>query len=98
MGHWWRSWLLGDPRLAVLRLCRRAAVVAIGHHNLCCRRRALVVAVGGRRRRILLCLCGNLGDDPGLALPAIASLTSPLRRSEERRVGKECRSRWWAQH
>ena len=30
------------------------------------------------------------------ALPSIAD--SPIVRSEERRVGKECRSRWWTYH
>src|SRR5690348_17365708 len=30
--------------------------------------------------------------------PAIPSSASPARRSEERRVGKECRSRWAPEH
>src|SRR5437016_4817085 len=35
-----------------------------------------------------------------LLLLAIAQLRfgTPLERSEERRVGKECRSRWWRYH
>src|ERR1039458_9655937 len=34
------------------------------------------------------------GGEPMIA-PEIVALTGRLRRSEERRVGKECRSRWW---
>src|SRR5690242_21257267 len=32
------------------------------------------------------------------AVPASVSKTCLVRRSEERRVGKECRSRWWAEY
>src|SRR5690348_18339965 len=38
----------------------------------------------------------------GPAMVSPATLTTPAwwvsRRSEERRVGKECRSRWWREH
>src|SRR5437879_11048786 len=30
--------------------------------------------------------------------PRCCSATRPTTRSEERRVGKECRYRWWAEH
>src|SRR2546422_10619691 len=33
-----------------------------------------------------------------IALGAILELVRATRRSEERRVGKECRSRWWPYH
>src|SRR5690554_7830610 len=32
---------------------------------------------------------------PGRQSPATAAQSVPKSRSEERRVGKECRSRWW---
>ena len=35
---------------------------------------------------------------PALLLPGITLVVSPLIRSEERRVGKECRSRWSPYH
>src|SRR5439155_9198784 len=35
---------------------------------------------------------------PGLDAPARISMPSRVPRSEERRVGKECRSGWWADH
>ena len=36
---------------------------------------------------------------PGLILPHVTGFTQPhIRRSEERRVGKECRSRWSPYH
>src|SRR5207248_8664661 len=53
---------------------------------------------------ILLGVAGRLGqrrqaapaDEPVAALLAKARPAEP--RSEERRVGKECRSRWWPDH
>src|SRR5437899_7871935 len=38
------------------------------------------------------------GVDPGLvSVPAGPCATTGVTRSEERRVGKECRSRWWTE-
>src|SRR5438270_5694225 len=38
-------------------------------------------------------------EDPGAEAAGVPSVDQPGgRRSEERRVGKECRSRWWQQH
>ena len=41
---------------------------------------------------VLLCLCGTVMVRAKVKLPALIS------RSEERRVGKECRSRWSPYH
>src|SRR5690348_3775744 len=38
------------------------------------------------------------GDEPLLDAATVDVAASALRRSEERRVGKECRSRWSADH
>ena len=51
---------------------------------------ALVVLVS-----VFLPLCASAGDQ---ALGAVASGTPVKKRSEERRVGKECRSRWSPYH
>src|SRR5256885_10709864 len=41
----------------------------------------------------------RLGPEPGArALPSRGTCRSSARRSEERRVGKECRSRWSPYH
>src|SRR5688572_32784331 len=45
----------------------------------------------------LLGLAGHGLHDQGAALQLLAHLEKPV-RSEERRVGKECRSRWLALH
>src|SRR2546429_7365798 len=39
-----------------------------------------------------------VGAAPGFAVGALAAAVSNLWRSEERRVGKECRSRWSPYH
>src|SRR5258706_9134650 len=47
-------------------------------------------------------IAGNLANLPSPALlpepPALAAATQDVTRSEERRVGKECRSRWSPYH
>src|SRR5689334_25447041 len=56
-----------------------------------------IVAAGGKRLRpaLLLLACGALGyrGEPRLTLAAVVEFIHTA-RSEERRVGKECRSRW----
>src|SRR5436309_14436579 len=51
-----------------------------------------------RRPVVLRCRRGNLGNQLGelgvIGLDGIARLAAV--RSEERRVGKECRCRWWS--
>src|SRR2546430_17090043 len=42
--------------------------------------------------------CSVVVDDSGMGLPAPGGNTGHRRRSEERRVGKECRSRWSPYH
>src|SRR6202047_140872 len=37
-------------------------------------------------------------SSPAISLPSSATMISPILRSEERRVGKECRSRWSPYH
>src|SRR5437660_9671981 len=63
--------------------------------------RRRVVAGFARRRRLARCLGGGAwarggGDRGGVPAGVEPALAAPLqaRRSEERRVGKECRSRW----
>ena len=57
------------------------------------------LAGGGKRLRpmLLLLSCGLFADDVDVALPAAAAVEI-FHRSEERRVGKECRSRWSPYH
>ena len=59
------------------------------------------------RRRRIPCLLSPLparmrffsvGCDMGLAALSFSLLSASMRRSEERRVGKECRSRWSPYH
>ena len=53
------------------------------------------VAGGLKSRGIDLVICGNIGEG---AHAAIDNAHMLLIRSEERRVGKECRSRWSPYH
>src|SRR3712207_8835734 len=62
-----------------------------------------VGAVGGveaEADRVVLgdLLAVTLDDRPGLGLADVETVDVDLRRSEERRVGKECRSRWSPYH
>src|SRR5690625_7468848 len=41
---------------------------------------------------------GRLSEEEKAAIEAIKRQSAARQRSEERRVGKECRSRWWAEH
>ena len=61
-------------------------ILRLGHAGYCC---AQVV--------MLLGLEQSGADNPGL-VRAMAGLCYDVLRSEERRVGKECRSRWSPYH
>src|SRR5687768_18475562 len=52
-----------------------------------------------------VCPGQNVGELTAHARPSVSSkygsmadIRNPISRSEERRVGKECRSRWWPYH
>ena len=46
----------------------------------------------------LVCLLGVSGSGKTTLFHILSGLTTPDERSEERRVGKECRSRWSPYH
>ena len=46
---------------------------------------------------VLLVMCAGWSQPAG-ACTGITLVSKDGARSEERRVGKECRSRWWAFH
>src|SRR2546430_15066703 len=45
-----------------------------------------------------ICTIYDIGEDAARAVLAMEYLEGETLRSEERRVGKECRSRWWPDH
>ena len=46
----------------------------------------------------LVAIIGDSGSGKSTLLHLLAGVDKPLTRSEERRVGKECRSRWSPYH
>src|SRR2546426_10328472 len=79
----------GTPTLEAIAsvIDKARALAAAGHHA------AVVEFLGGRER-------GELSDSPTLALlyGIAQARLGRHERSEERRVGKECRSRWSPYH
>src|SRR5690348_17560280 len=57
---------------------------------------ALPICVAGDLARLLVGHAQTVQRLGALALQLIGGEHGVARRSEERRVGKECRSRWWA--